>query len=58
MAPLIRGGPDVRTQVCVPCGAHPQLEVKPRFTDDAGIAWKIDLDMHLQMLEQRFDNIW
>jgi hypothetical protein len=32
---------------------HPESQVSARFTDDAGLHWQIDNDLHLAKLDNR-----
>ena len=33
--------------------AHPETRLATRFTDDAGLHWQIDQDLHLERLDNR-----
>lgn len=53
-APIIRSGQTYGFVFnCQPAATTPNPRVIARFTDDAGIHWQIDPDLHLQDLDQR-----
>ncbi len=54
-APLIRAGQTFGFRFPFPFGDHPDARMKVRFTDDAGLHWQIDHDLHLEKLEHRDD---
>lgn len=51
MRPGARFGFLVRLDV----SAYPDTRLATRFTDDAGLHWQIDQDLHLQQLDNRDD---
>jgi hypothetical protein len=54
-AQLIRAGQTFGFRFPFPFVDHPDARMKVRFTDDAGLHWQIDHDMHLEKLEHRDD---
>ncbi len=54
-APLIRAGQAFTFRFSFPFADHPDARIKVRFTDDAGLRWQIDHDLHLEKLEDRND---
>jgi hypothetical protein len=52
--PLIRISESYGFEFALDYG-HPGAQVTARFTDDAGLYWQIDHDLHLAMLDSRDD---
>jgi hypothetical protein len=50
---LIRAGHEGSFYFTVTFTEHPQATILLRFTDDAGLHWQIDHNLHLQKLELR-----
>jgi hypothetical protein len=50
---LIRGGQTFGFQSSIPVADHQLARMITRFTDDAGIHWQIDADLHLEKLASR-----
>jgi hypothetical protein len=53
--PLIRAGSQYGFLLRFDLEAHPDARLAARFTDDAGLHWQIDQDLHLQLLHNRDD---
>jgi hypothetical protein len=53
--PLIRAGSQYGFLLKFDLEAHPGARLAARFTDDAGLHWQIDQDLHLQPLSNRDD---
>ena len=51
--PLIRAGSRFGFQTPLPVADHGAAWIKVRFTDDAGLHWEIDSDLHLAKLASR-----
>jgi hypothetical protein len=45
--PLVRLGKKYGLKFPIPFASHPDAQMKVRFTDDAGLHWEIDPDLHL-----------
>jgi hypothetical protein len=52
---LIRIGHTCGFSFDVAADEHPMAQVMTRFTDDAGLHWQLDQDLHLQKLDNRHD---
>lgn len=50
---LIRGGKTFGFKTSIPVAGHEVTRMIVRFTDDAGIPWQIDADLHLKKLPAR-----
>jgi cell division protein FtsL len=55
MVPLIRPGSQYGFLLRFDLETHPGTRLAARFTDDAGLHWQIDQDLHLQPLDNRDD---
>lgn len=55
MVPLIRPGSQYGFLLSFDLEAHPGARLAARFTDDAGLHWQIDQDLHLEKLDNRDD---
>jgi hypothetical protein len=53
--PLVRAGETGTLLFPVGAGLNPDARVTARFTDDAGLHWQIDHDLHLEKLDNRDD---
>lgn len=53
--PLMRSGRQFGFLVQLDLDAYPDVRLATRFTDDAGLHWQIDQDLHLQQLDNRGD---
>jgi hypothetical protein len=53
--PLIRAGETAAFAFAVDAAEHPKARITARFTDDAGLYWQIDPDLHLEKLDNRDD---
>jgi hypothetical protein len=50
---LIRAGARFAFKTSVPVKDHGVARMMVRFTDDAGLQWQVDPDLHLEKLERR-----
>ena len=50
---LVRADGTVEFIFPVEAEAHPKARITARFTDDAGLHWQIDPDLHLEKLNSR-----
>jgi hypothetical protein len=53
--PLVRAGQTAGFVFGVDDKQHPGARITARFTDDAGLPWQIDPDLHLKKLDDRDD---
>jgi hypothetical protein len=53
--PLVRVGETAVFAFAVDTSEHPKARVTARFTDDTGLHWQIDPDLHLEKLDNRDD---
>ena len=53
--PMVRAGTQFGFLLRFDLGAHPDPRLAARFTDDAGLHWQVDQDLHLQPLHDRDD---
>ncbi len=53
--PFIRAGLRFGFQFPFPANDHLEAQMKVLFTDDAGLHWQIDSDLHLERLKTRHD---
>lgn len=53
--PLIRAGSQYGFLLRFDLEHNPDARLAARFTDDAGIHWQIDHDLHLEKLDNRDD---
>jgi hypothetical protein len=51
--PLIRVGEAGGFVFEAQTAEHPKARIAARFTDDAGLHWQIDHDLHLEKLDKR-----
>jgi len=51
--PLIRAGSRFGFKTTVPVKDHEVARMMVRFTDDAGLHWEVDPDLHLAKLDSR-----
>jgi hypothetical protein len=51
--PLIRAGETFGFKTSIPAADHGAARMKIRFTDDAGVHWDVDPDLHLEKLNHR-----
>jgi hypothetical protein len=51
--PLIRAGESFGFKTSIPAADHGAARMKIRFTDDAGMHWDVDPDLHLEKLDAR-----
>lgn len=51
--PLIRAGETGAFIFAVAKADHPKARITARFTDDAGLHWQVDPDLHLEKLDNR-----
>jgi hypothetical protein len=52
---LLRAGSKAAFVFVYDIARHPGAKITARFTDDAGLHWQIDHDLHLQKLDNRDD---
>lgn len=52
---LLRAGLDAEFEFPLDLRDHPEARITARFTDDAGLHWQIDHDLHLEQLADRSD---
>ena len=53
--PLIRAGSQYGFLLRFDIEKNPDARIAARFTDDAGLHWQIDQDLHLESLDKRDD---
>jgi hypothetical protein len=53
--PLIRAGEAASFVFTAGTEEHPKAQVTARLTDDAGLHWQVDPDLHLEKLGDRDD---